>query len=97
MPQPTFSIICCSWPRSIVGVERNSMYLNTLSPLKASVGYGQRGRPARLGYEGKLVQVRGVGLRAQTSIMDINSITLLEMPMLEPPFEIISCSWSGLI
>ena len=34
------------------------MYLDTLSPLRANVGYGQLGTHGGLGYEGKFVQVK---------------------------------------
>ncbi len=34
------------------------MYLDTLSPLRADVGYGQVGTRGKLGYEGKSVQVK---------------------------------------
>ena len=34
------------------------MYLDTLSPLRTDVGYGQLGTHGSLGYEGKTVQVK---------------------------------------
>ena len=34
------------------------MYLDTLSPLRADVGYGQLGTQGKLGYESKFVQVK---------------------------------------
>jgi predicted O-methyltransferase YrrM len=38
--------------------ETRSVYLDSLSPLKARVGYGQLGLRGTLGYEGKLVSVQ---------------------------------------
>lgn len=34
------------------------MYLDTLPPLRVSIGYGQLGMHGQLGYEGKLVLVK---------------------------------------